>query len=222
MSATLQAVRAVWTDFGGVCTPPVPDTMRVFSERVGVDQGVLQKAIARVTASYGVTDSMEPLDTPLTTEYEWARRVEAVLAEQFGVRADLGDPGEAWFAGRPPNHAWIAWLRELRSNGVFVGMLSNMVPTWERHWRVMVPPDGVFDALVMSYKVGVRKPDRRIFEHAASVAGVPPEACVLVDDLAGNCAGAVAAGWQAIEFRDTDAAIALTAQWTGAGQSAPR
>jgi len=212
-----QLVRAVWTDFGGVCTPPVRDTMRVFSERVGVEQDLLQKAIARVTEDAGASDSMELLDTPLITEGEWARRVEAVLAEEFGVRADLGDPGEAWFGGRPANAAWVACLRDLKAHGVFVGLLSNMVPTWERHWRAMVPPDGVFDALVMSYQVGVRKPMREIFDHAASVAGVPPEACLLVDDLSANCAGAVSAGWRAVEFKDTRAAVAQVARLTGTG-----
>lgn len=208
-------VRAVWTDFGGVCTPPVRDTMRVFSERVGVEQGLLEKAIGRVTERAGAIDSMELLDTPLISEDEWARRVEAVLAEEFGVRADLGDPGEAWFGGRPANGEWVSALRELRAHGVFVGLLSNMVPTWERHWRAMVPPDGVFDALVMSYEVGVRKPMREIFDHAASAAGVPAESCVLVDDLAANCAGALAAGWHAVEFKDTREAVSEVVRLTG-------
>jgi len=81
----------------------------------------------------------------------------------------------------------------------------------------LVPPDGVFDALVMSYQVGVRKPMREIFDHAASVAGVPPEACLLVDDLSANCAGAVSAGWRAVEFKDTRAAVAQVARLTGTG-----
>ncbi|MFF4309727.1 HAD family hydrolase [Streptomyces sp. NPDC001507] len=212
-------VRAVWTDFGGVCTQPVRDSMRVFAERVGVPRDLLQKAIARVTEDAGASDSMELLDTPLITETEWARRVEKVLAGEFGLHADLGDPGEAWFGGRPANSAWVAHLRDIRAHGVFVGLLSNMVPTWERHWRAMVPPDGVFDALVMSYQVGVRKPMREIFDHAAAVAGVPPEACLLVDDLPANCAGAVAAGWRAVEFKDTPEAVAEVAWLTGTGRA---
>ena len=42
---------------------------------------------------------------------------------------------------------------------------------------------------------------------AADRAGVTPEECLLVDDLAANCEGAAAAGWQAVHFTDTAAAI---------------
>ena len=206
-------MRAVWTDFGGVLTPPVGESMAVFGARVGVPVKTLQAAIVTVTASYGVQDPMAPLDTPLVTEDEWARHVEKVLAADFGLSVDLGDVGETWFAGRPVNQDWIDCLRRLSADGVFVGMLSNMVPTWDRHWRAMVPPEGLFDAVVTSYEAGCRKPDKEIFDHAAAVAGFAPEECVLVDDMARNCAGAEAAGWRAVEFSDTAQALRTVSAW---------
>lgn len=208
-------IRAVWTDFGGVVTPPLAGTTQEFCARVGVDERTLRAAVARVTASYGVTDPMAPLDIPLVTESAWARQVERVLAEEHALRVDLGDPGSLWFDSRPPNAPWLAWLRELRAHGVFVGLLSNMVPTWDARWRAMLGPDDTFDAEVLSYAVGARKPARRIFEHAVSVSGVPAAASVLVDDLAANCAGARAAGWHAVHFTDTGEAIARLGEWTG-------
>ncbi|AGL13742.1 HAD-IA family hydrolase [Actinoplanes sp. N902-109] len=200
-------VRAVWTDFGGVCTEPVAETMKVFSARVGVAVPALQAAMLTVAREHRVTDPLAPLDTPLIGELDWARAVERVLARDFDLHVRLGDPGEAWFADRPANTAWIGFLRRLRASGLFVGMLSNMVPTWERHWRAMVAHQLTFDATVMSYQVGFRKPAHQIFTHAAAVAGVPAHACVLIDDLPANCAGAQAAGWSAIHFTDTGTAV---------------
>ena len=215
-------VRAVWTDFGGVITMPLEGTTRAFCERIGVAESTLRAAIARVTLSYGVSDPMAPLDTPLVTEAEWARQVERVLAEEFSVQADLGDPGDLWFDNRPANAPWLSWLRTLRANGVFVGLLSNMVPTWDARWRAMLGPQDGFDAEVLSFRVGLRKPMPEIYLHAAEVAGVPPGSCVLVDDLAANCAGAREAGWRAIHFTDPQEAIDRLAAWTGVTRAAPR
>lgn len=204
------AVRAVWTDFGGVLTPPVAETMRDFGLRVGVTPEALGEAMAEVGRSHG-TDSMAPLDTPLVSEVEWSRQVERVLRDRFKTNVDLSGFADKWFAGRPANGAWVAELRRLRAEGWFVGLLSNMVPSWDAHWRAMVPAEEVFDDVVCSYEVGCRKPEPEIFALAARRAGVPPEACVLVDDLEVNCAGARAAGWQAVFFTSAEDAAARVA-----------
>ncbi|WP_037682693.1 HAD family hydrolase [Streptomyces cellulosae] len=211
-------VRAVWSDFGGVVTPPTAVTMRDFCARTGAVAEQLNEAMRAVGDSYG-TDPMAPLDTPLITQDEWTRQVEAVLLERFDARVDLSDFGAKWFAGRETNSAWTDWLRDIRSRGVFVGMLSNMVPAWDEHWRAMVPPEGLFDDLVMSFEVGLRKPQREIFELAAKRAGFAAEECVLVDDLEVNCEGARAAGWQAVHFVSTEGTIAALEPRLEAGSS---
>ncbi|SBW22692.1 putative protein [Candidatus Protofrankia californiensis] len=195
-------VRAVWTDFGGVLTPSAAASTRAYSDLVGVPVAILQQVIVRVTATYGTDDPMLPLDTPLVTEDEWTRQVEQVLARDFALDVKLGDFGEGWFRDRPVDTQWLSVLRDLRAAGFFVGMLSNMVPTWERHWRAMVPSTEVFDHIVVSHEVGFRKPMRQIYDLAALAAGVEAGQCVLVDDMPGNCAGAEASGWHAIRFTD--------------------
>jgi putative hydrolase of the HAD superfamily len=205
---------AVWTDFGGVLTPPVSQTMADFSRRVGVEPHAMRSAMVAVGVAHG-TDMMAPLDTPLMTENEWASEVERMLRTCWGVDADLSHFADKWFAGRPANQEWVACLRDLRARGCFVGLLSNMVPTWERHWRAMVPPDGLFDDLVFSYLVGFRKPEAEIFELAAQRAGIPPSRCVLVDDLPANCRGAEAAGWHAVQFTTAAEAGTLVERLVG-------
>ncbi|WP_338700499.1 HAD family phosphatase [Streptomyces sp. Q6] len=198
---------AVWTDFGGVLTPPIAHTMGTFCASQGIDPVVLQSALGTVTARYGTADVMEPIDTPLVSEEAWLAQVSEVLAAEHGVTGvHLTSLADAWFDGRETNHAWVAALRKAREGGAFVGLLSNMVPTWDAHWRRMVDPAALFDDVLLSFEVGHRKPSPGMFALAAERAGARPADCVLIDDLAHNCAGAEAAGWQAIHFTDTTAA----------------
>lgn len=199
-------IRAVWSDFGGVLTPPLDHTMSIFCKQVGVPVESFLAAMRTVGDTYG-TDPMAPLDTPLVSEEDWARQMETVLRTDHLATVDLSDFGAKWFTDRETNDQWLEYLRWLRADGVFVGMLSNMVPSWDSHWREMVPPES-FDDLVMSFEVGSRKPQAAIFELAAQRAGALPSQCVLVDDIEANCAGAQAAGWRAVHFTDTSQAIA--------------
>jgi putative hydrolase of the HAD superfamily len=213
------AIRAVWTDFGGVLTPSMRHTWDAFCARLAVDPRVLLDAVLRVTRSYGTDDIMEPLDTPLVSEREWLAQVGDVLRTEHGHAIELETLGDIWFDDRETDAAWAGRLRELRAGGLFVGVLSNMVPAWDPYWRRLLPIDEMFDDVVLSFRVGHRKPQPEIFALAAERAGVAPGECLLVDDLATNCAGAVAAGWHAIEYRDAAHAGAELAALLG-GSSA--
>lgn len=67
------------------------------------------------------------------------------------------------------------------------------------------------DDVVSSARVGLAKPDPRIYRLAASRAGVRPERCLFVDDTAENVAAAQALGMTGVHFReaaDLDRALA--------------
>lgn len=195
---------AVWTGFNGVLTAPRKAAFEDFSDRVGVPAYALHKAMRLVGAAHG-TDPVGVIDTPLMDEASWSYEVEKQLGAHFGLVADLSDFGDHWFAGQHANTAWVAHLAALRRRGAFVGLLSNLPAAWERHRRQLVD-DTHFDDIVYSHLVGARKPQPQMFAIAAQQAGVDPHHCVLVDDLERNCAGAVAAGWQAVLFRDAEQA----------------
>lgn len=205
-------VRAVWTDFGGVLTPPIQHTMGQFCARHGLDPAAAAAAAATVTARYGTTDMMLPLDTPLVTEREWLRQI----GDELGLAEAPTTMADTWFDGRETNHAWLERLVALRREGTFVGLLSNMVPTWDAHWRRMIDP-AVFDDVVLSFEVGFRKPGPEIFALALERSGTEARDTVFVDDLAVNCDGARRAGWQAVHFTGTAGALAaLDALTSGA------
>jgi putative hydrolase of the HAD superfamily len=81
-------------------------------------------------------------------------------------------------------------------------LLSNTNELHSRHFRRQFA--GVlahFDAVVCSHEVGVRKPDRRVFEHCLRLARARPGECVFIDDLPANVEAARACGWHGIVYR---------------------
>lgn len=84
----------------------------------------------------------------------------------------------------------LGLVRRARHAGIRTALLSN---SWGDHYPEE-EWEGAFDVVVISGRVGMRKPDAEIFRHTADLLGVPVDECVMVDDLAGNIRGAVAAG----------------------------
>jgi putative hydrolase of the HAD superfamily len=65
----------------------------------------------------------------------------------------------------------------------------------------------LFEHVVESSKLGLRKPDPRIYKHACDLLGVQPEECVYLDDLGINLKPARALGMRTIKVGDPDVAI---------------
>jgi putative hydrolase of the HAD superfamily len=65
----------------------------------------------------------------------------------------------------------------------------------------------LFEHVVESSKVGVRKPDPRIYQHACELLGVKPQDCIYLDDLGINLKPARALGMRTIKVGDPDIAI---------------
>jgi putative hydrolase of the HAD superfamily len=67
---------------------------------------------------------------------------------------------------------------------------------------------GLFDHVIESSKVGVRKPDPRFYELACETARVDPQEVVFLDDLGVNLKPAAAMGMTTIKVVDPDGALA--------------
>ena len=65
----------------------------------------------------------------------------------------------------------------------------------------------LFEYVVESSKLGLRKPDPKIYRHACDLLGVPPERCVYLDDLGINLKPAREMGMRTIKVVDPDVAI---------------
>ena len=98
----------------------------------------------------------------------------------------------------------VKWLKE---KGIPVALLTNAVPEFRPVIEETIPIYELFDVIVDSSEVGLRKPERQIYELTAQRLGVRPESCLMVDDLIHNVAGAETTGMTGIHFCDSKTAL---------------
>ena len=104
-----------------------------------------------------------------------------------------------------------------------MALLTNNVREWEPLWRSMLPVDEIFEFVVDSGFVGVRKPDPPIYEITlARLSGVKAEECLFVDDVHPNVEAARAMGMTGVHFRDNEQAIREIRDALRLGAPAPR
>jgi HAD superfamily hydrolase (TIGR01509 family) len=85
-----------------------------------------------------------------------------------------------------------------------LGILSNDVSEWSEYLRKRFNLDSRFECSIISGNVGIRKPDKRIYEIASLKMNVKPEECVFIDDRIKNTSSAREIGMKTILFkRDT-------------------
>ena len=200
-------IRAVVSDFGGVLTAPLLTAFKRATADGGVPLEALGKAMVRAAERHGESPIF-PLERGEISEGEFIARVEAELPHVTGAQASLGGLGERLMSALEPNDGMFDYFRELRGRGLRLAILTNNVREWEARWRALLPIDEVFELVVDSAFVGLRKPDPAIYALTLDRLGLPGEACAFVDDLEVNVEAARAAGMRGVVFRDTAQAIA--------------
>ncbi len=115
-----------------------------------------------------------------------------------------------------PRHGTIETLCELREKGFGVGLISNCGDEVSQLWD-STQFAKLFDVSVLSFQVGLTKPDVRIYELAAQRLRVPPDQCLYVGDGSdGELSGASRAGMTAVLIRTPyDLADGSREQWPG-------
>jgi len=200
-------IRAVVSDFGGVLTAPLMHGFARVQEDTGVPPEAFGAALVRATATDGRNPLFE-LEVGAITEAEFLATIERELTTILERPVALHGFGERYMAALDPNEALFAHYRTLHERGVRFAMLTNNVREWEPLWRPMLPIDEVFEVVVDSAFVGMRKPEPAIYALTLERLGLPAEACAFVDDLEVNVVAAQEAGMQGIVFRDTASAVA--------------
>jgi putative hydrolase of the HAD superfamily len=198
-------IRAVISDFGGVLTSELARGILAYQEESGVSLEELGKAMAIATEEHG-DHPLFQLERGEISETEFGARVEPHLEDGF----DLGRLRRAFFEHMEPNEPMVDYLRDLRARGLRMALLTNNVREWEPRWRAKLPEiDEIFEVVVDSAFVGLRKPDPRIYELTLErLGGVRAEECAFVDDLEINCDAARELGMTAVRYESADQAIA--------------
>jgi epoxide hydrolase-like predicted phosphatase len=191
-------------DFGGVLTTPIEAGFLAYQEESGLPLEELGMAMGRAAEEHG-DHPLFMLERGEITEPEFGERVGAHLNGSF----DLARLRALFMERLDRNEEMIEFVRELRVRGVRAALLTNNVREWEPLWRAKLPEvDELFDVVVDSAFVGLRKPDPAIFELTLERLGAAPERCVFVDDLEPNCDAARALGMTAVRFESAAQAIA--------------
>lgn len=198
--------QAIWFDFGGVLSPSIAELYRVYEGKTGINRQQMEAAMHEVARPLGV-QFQAPIELALMTQVEWGQAMSTALSKLYpGIdldRCDFDNHGEQWFADHLVNPHMFELFHEVKAAGIKAAILTNNTVEWETPWRRMVGLDDVTDCIIDSCKVGLRKPDPRIFALAARTLGVEDRGCVLIDDVEENCTAARDAGWQAIHFKDS-------------------
>jgi epoxide hydrolase-like predicted phosphatase len=126
----------------------------------------------------------------------------------LGRAIDMDAYGRFMRSSAPGVH-WevVHRIRDLRGQ-VRVGLLTNNVKEFGEHWRSTFPIDDLFEVVVDSSHVGMRKPEPEIYLLTCSRLEVEPTEAVFVDDNIDNVEAARALGMETVHFAD-DPRVAL-------------
>jgi putative hydrolase of the HAD superfamily len=194
---------ALVVDFGGVLTTPMQAAMVAFADDLGIE---LQDLIRAALALYsGQEDPLvHGFEIGAIDDEEFCRQFAGRLEEVCGKPIEPAGLVDRIFAGLGPEESMNAAVVAARKNGLKTALLSNS-------WGLSLYPrdrfPDMFDVVIISGEVGLRKPDPAIYELTVKELGVPAEACLFVDDHPGHLSAAQEAGMTTILHRTPDATI---------------
>jgi putative hydrolase of the HAD superfamily len=200
-------IEAIISDFGGVLTSPLLDSFAAFQESSGIPVQSLGEAMGALWERDGAHPLFE-LETGRLTEQEFLSELGRELTARLGRQVEMHGFGEQYFEHLHPNEPLIEFMRGLRGRGYRMAICTNNVREWERMWRAMLPVDEIFDVVVDSGFVGMRKPDPEIYALTLERLGVQAPQALFVDDIELNCDAARELGIPSVWFRSNEQAIA--------------
>ena len=192
-------------DWGGVLTAGLDAAIAGWAEGDGVDlatyRDVIRTWLGPELARTAWLNPIHALERGELAVPDFETRLAAELSVRSGreiAAAGLLDRMFEQFEHAPD---MAALVRRARAAGLRTALLSNS-------WGNEYPREGwdaMFDAVVISGEVGMRKPESRIYLHTVDALDLTPAECVFVDDLRGNVDGAVEVGMVGVHHTSYDA-----------------
>ena len=196
---------ALLVDFGGVLTTSVTRSFRAVCTEMGLPPELAKEAFLEAYASGHEGDGpVHRMEKGEISVDEFAAGLAQIMTERSGVDVPPEGLVAKLFGLMELDEAMFAAVAGARRAGVRTGLLSN---SWgsENYPHHRFPE--LFDILVISGDVGIRKPDPAIFALAADRLSLPPAACVFVDDLDKNIEAAEEAGMAGVLHRSAETTI---------------
>jgi putative hydrolase of the HAD superfamily len=202
------AVKAVISDFGGVLTTPLLGSFMALQDEIGIQPGTLGRAMQRIAERQGEHPLFE-LERGRVSEADFLETLAAELEPEVGHRPQLHRFSEIYFDALEVNEPMIGVMRDAKESGFRMALLTNNIREWEPLWRAMLPVGEIFELVVDSAFVGMRKPEPGIYELTVERLGdgVEPADCLFVDDVEVNIDAARELGMRTVHFQSNDQAI---------------
>ncbi len=200
-------IEALICDWGGVLTTPLLLGFMRVQEQHGIPLEALGLAMAHAAEERG-SNPLYDIERGEITEVEFLGILSASLEREIGRPVALDRFADEYFQAIQTNDELVDYLRGVKARGIRLACLTNNIREWEPRWRAMLPVDELFELVVDSGFVGMRKPEPEIYALTLERLGLPGEACAFLDDLEVNCEGARALGIAAVQFQNTEQAIA--------------
>lgn len=180
-------------DWGGVMTTNVFASFAAFCEAEGLRTDSVRDLFMK-----------DPLARELLADFECGRLSDEDFETQFGAVLEVREPAGLigrLFGSMAGNDELITAVAGYRAAGVKTGLLSN---SWGASTYPMDQLAELFDVLVISGELGIRKPEAGIYALAVERMDLPASELVFVDDLRGNLKPARALGIHTIHHVDTE------------------
>ncbi len=198
---------AVIFDLGGVMTEPL------FHHRTDVPPEyftVIAFFLGEFRDHYHLTTGVHDLHLLEMGKISDDEFFDRMIARYIEAGNDPIDPREAqqviFGRGMVACGAMIDAVRQIRDAGYRTALLTNISSEGEAIFTKLFPVDELFDVVVDSSRVGMRKPDPAIYQLTCARLGVAPDRCLFIDDLLCNVEAADALGMQTIQCLDPVAA----------------
>jgi epoxide hydrolase-like predicted phosphatase len=202
-------------DWGGVLTMPVHAAIRSWLEATGVDHDHYGAVLRRwVEPLPGETSPIHQLERGELALEDFEQLLSAALSGEGSLVEARGLVSTMLADLAIYEDSMTSMVTRAHAAGIRTGLLSN---SWGNEydrsdWHEM------FDVVVISGEVGMRKPEPAIFELAVRRLGIPADACVFIDDMEPNILAAERAGLAGILHRTfEETAGALEPFFPGAG-----
>jgi epoxide hydrolase-like predicted phosphatase len=198
-------------DFGGVFTPSPFDGARSYGAQIGASP---ERVLELVFGPYH-EDTDHPWHRLERGEIPLAEARDAIVAlgRAEGVDADPFKLFASMASGpRGAHDAMVERARAIAARGYRTALVTNNILEFRESWRRMLPADELFQVIVDSSEVRMRKPNPAIFHHTlALLGGVAPEECLFLDDAASTVEAAERLGIRGVlvkgDLRDALAAL---------------
>lgn len=207
----MPAINALITDFGGVLTTSIFESFNQFAIDHQLEPELL-KAVFAETIAEGPGNILYRMETGELSQEEFETLFAAALSKRSGVQIEALELKARMFSRVRPAPEVVNAIIAIKKAGFPTALLSN---SWGPGGYPRETFGDLFDAVVISGEVGLRKPDPEIYRMAAKLIDAEPFSCVFIDDIKDNVRGAEAVGMTGIHHREPEATVAKLEEMFG-------